>query len=79
MGALDTDQTEARLGHITPPPPPMGLDCPGTLLSLVVAAEHPTLGKKGPPTLCSDHMTWITKPLIGNKGLSFCNLSGPKE
>lgn len=73
--------TRLRLGWAIshPPPPPMGLDCLGTLVSLVVATEHPTLGKKGPPTLCSDHATWITKPLIGNQGLSFCSLSGPKE
>lgn len=49
VGALDTDQTEATPSH--PPPPPMGLGCPGTLMSLVVAAKHPTLGKKS-----SDHV-----------------------
>lgn len=47
LGALATDQTEFSWATYHLVPLLTGLDCPGIWVSLVVAAEHPTLGKWG--------------------------------
>lgn len=44
------DQTEVSVGHITPTPLAMALPVQAFWVSLVVAAEHPALGKQVPLT-----------------------------